>query len=178
MKGVSVHFYGYSIVKNIPTILLNAAKTTTAVMMIMGTSQVLGWILVSAQLPQKLTAILNGVTSNPTVIFLLILLIIMFLGCFMVDAAIAPIMVPLLMPIVLAVGIDKLQFAIAFNMMCVAGGVTPPVGNLLYIASSIADVPVMKAAKALLPFFGALMIAILLCVFCPPLVTLIPGLFS
>lgn len=165
-------------VKNIPNILLNAAKTTTTVMMIMGTSQVLGWILVSAQLPQKLTAILNGISSNPTVIFLLILLLIMFLGCFMVDAAIAPIMVPLLLPIVLASGINRLQFAIVFNMMCVAGGVTPPVGNLLYISSSIAEVPVMKAAKALLPFFGALLVSMLLCVFIEPLVTFIPNMFG
>lgn len=165
-------------VKNIPTILLNAAKTTSAIMVIMGTSQVLGWILVSAQVPQKLTTAFLQVSDNPTVVFLLILLLILFLGCFMVDAAIAPIMVPLLIPIVKAYGINLLQFGIVFNMMTVAGGVTPPVGNLLYISSSIADVPIMKAAKATIPFLGALIIAMLLCVFIPPLVTFIPGLLG
>ena len=109
---------------------------------------------------------------------LLILLLILFLGCFMVDAAIAPIMVPLLLPIVKAYGINLLQFGIVFNMMTVAGGVTPPVGNLLYISSSIADVPIMKAAKAPIPFLGALIVAMLLCVFIPPLVTFIPGLLG
>jgi len=165
-------------VKNIPTILLNAAKTTSAIMVIMGTSQVLGWILVSAQVPQKLTTAFLQVSDNPTVVFLLILLLILFLGCFMVVAAIAPIMVPLLIPIVKAYGINLLQFGIVFNMMTVAGGVTPPVGNLLYISSSIADVPIMKAAKATIPFLGALIIAMLLCVFIPPLVTFIPGLLG
>ena len=94
----------------------------------------------------------------------------------MVDAAIAPIMVPLLMPIVYAYGIDPLVFGIVFNMMTVAGGVTPPVGNLLYISSSIADVPVLQAAKTTMLFLGALIVAMLLCVFIPPIVTFIPSL--
>ena len=165
-------------IKNIPTILLNAAKTTSAIMMIMGTSQVLGWILVSAQVPQKLTTAFLQISDNPTIVFLLILLLILFLGCFMVDAAIAPIMVPLLIPIVKAYGINLLQFGIVFNMMTVAGGVTPPVGNLLYISSSIADVPIMKAAKATIPFLGALIVAMLLCVFIPPLVTFVPSILG
>jgi len=163
-------------VKNIPNILINAAKTTAAIMMIIGTSQVLGWILVSAQIPQKLTVAFLSLSNNSTVIFLLILLLILFLGCFMVDAAIAPIMVPLLMPIVYAYGIDPLVFGIVFNMMTVAGGVTPPVGNLLYISSSIADVPVLQAAKTTMLFLGALIVAMLLCVFIPPIVTFIPSL--
>ena len=162
--------------KNIPGILLNAAKTTANIMMIMGTSQVLGWILVSAQLPQKLTAFFTTVSSNPTVAFLMMLLLILFLGCFMVDAAIMPIMTPLLLPVVHAMGINQLQFGVVVNMMAVAGGVTPPVGNLLYIAAGIADVSVVKAAKAIVPFLLALLAAMLLCVFFPPLVTFIPGL--
>ncbi|MCI8416985.1 MAG: TRAP transporter large permease [Lachnospiraceae bacterium] len=163
-------------VKNIPTILLNAAKTTANIMMIMGTSQVLGWILVSAQLPQKLTIAFTSISNNPTIVFLLILLLILFLGCFMVDAAIMPIMTPLLLPIVKSFGINPIQFGVVVNMMAVAGGVTPPVGNLLYISSGIADVPVLKAAKAVVPFLTALIIAMLLCVFIPPLVTFIPSL--
>lgn len=163
-------------VKRIPEILVNAAKTTANIMMIMGTSQVLGWILVSAQLPQKLTVIFTSISSNPTVVFLLILLLILFLGMFMVDAAIMPIMTPLLLPIIKAYGINSLQFGVVVNMMAVAGGVTPPVGNLLYIASGIADVSVLKAAKMVLPFLGALIAAMLLCVFFPPLVTWIPSI--
>lgn len=162
--------------KNIPGILVNSAKTTANIMMIMGTSQVLGWILVSAQLPQKLTVAFTSISSNATVVFLLILLLILFLGCFMVDAAIMPIMTPLLLPIVKAYGIDMIQFGVVVNMMAVAGGVTPPVGNLLYICSGIADVPVLKAAKAIIPFLGALLAAMLLCVFFAPLATFIPSI--
>ncbi len=163
-------------IKNIPGILLNAAKTTANIMMIMGTSQVLGWILVSAQLPQKLTVAFTSISNNPTIVFLLILLLILFLGCFMVDAAIMPIMTPLLFPIVKSFGINPIQFGVVVNMMAVAGGVTPPVGNLLYISSGIADVPVLKAAKSVVPFLTALIIAMLLCVLIPPLVTFIPSL--
>ncbi len=163
-------------IKKIPEILINAAKTTTCIMMIMGTSQVLAWILTSAQLPQKMTMLFMGISNNATVTFLLLMLLILFLGCFMVDAAIMPIMAPLMMPIIRNFGINPIHFGVVINMVAVAGGVTPPVGNLLYIACGIAKESVMKAAKALIPFLIAILAAMVLCALIPGLVTFIPSM--
>jgi C4-dicarboxylate transporter DctM subunit len=163
--------------KDVPRVFINGAMTTAAIMMVMASSQILGWILTSVQLPQQLTSMLLGVSENPRLIIFVILGILLFLGCFMVDAAIIPIMAPLFMPVVKKYGIDPIHFGVVMSMMTVTGGVTPPVGNLLYIACGISGAPVGKAAKASVPFVAALLASMVICTLFPPLVTFIPNLF-
>ena len=86
------------------------------------------------------------------------------------------IMAPLMMPIIRNFGINPIHFGVVINMVAVAGGVTPPVGNLLYIACGIAKESVMKAAKALIPFLIAILAAMILCALIPGLVTFIPSM--
>lgn len=163
---------------NLLDVFLKTAKTSSAILLIIGTSQALGWILTSINVPQKLASAMLGFSTNPLIIFLLVIALVLFLGMFLVDAAILTLVVPLMYPLAMKVGINHLQFAVAFNMTCVLGGVTPPVGALLYIATGIGDVPIFKAIKALIPFFFALLIAILLVILIPQLSTFIPGLFE
>jgi C4-dicarboxylate transporter DctM subunit len=161
----------------IPKVFINGALTAAAVMMVLSASQIMGWVLTSVQLPQKLTLTLLEISDNRHIIIFVILGILLFLGCFMIDAAITPIMAPLFMPVVKQYGIDPIHFGVIMSMMTVAGGVTPPVGNLLYIASSIGKVGVAKTAVALIPFLMALFAAMIICVLVPPLVTFIPNWF-
>ncbi|MDR1933269.1 MAG: TRAP transporter large permease [Spirochaetales bacterium] len=163
--------------KMIPRVFINGAITTAAIMMVMASSQILGWILTSVQLPQQLTGMLLGISENPKIIIFVILGILLFLGCFMVDAAIIPIMAPLFMPVVKKYGIDPIHFGVVMSMMTVTGGVTPPVGNLLFIACGISGAQVGKTAKAIVPFVAALLISMVICAMIPQLVTFIPNLF-
>jgi C4-dicarboxylate transporter DctM subunit len=163
--------------KTIPKVFINGAITTAAIMMVMASSQILGWILTSVQLPQQLTLMLLGVSDNPKVIIFIILGILLFLGCFMVDAAIIPIMAALFIPVVKKYGIDPIHFGVVMSMMTVTGGVTPPVGNLLYIACGISGAPVGKTAKATVPFVAALLTSMIIVAMIPQLVTFIPNLF-
>ena len=152
---------------DLPRLLLNSAKTTAMILFIMGTSQVLGWILNVAQMPKMLSAGLMGITTSPVIMLIIMMAIVLFLGCFMVDAAVMLIMTPLFLPIVDQLGINGLVFAIVINIVAIAGGVTPPVGNLLYIASGIAGTPVTKAVKGMLPFLFAIFLAIAICIAFP-----------
>jgi len=162
--------------KMILKVLTNGAMTTAAIMIIIASSQILGWVLTRAQIPQMLTAGLLGVTTSPTLVLFIILGILLFVGFFMVDAALIPIMAPLFMPVVRQFGIDPVHFGVVMSMMTVTGGITPPVGNLLFVACGIAKAPVGKAFVATAPFVLALLIAIIICALVPPLVTFIPGL--
>ena len=162
----------------LPDIFCDAAQTTAMVMMIMGTSQIFGWLLTLEKIPSMLASAVQSVTSSPTGVFFLLMLVILFLGCFMTDAAVMLIMTPLMLPLVKSVGIDTVHFGVVINMMAVAGGLTPPVGNLLYIASNIAEIPVLKAIKGLVPFLIAIFAVMALCIFVPPLVTFLPNLLS
>jgi C4-dicarboxylate transporter DctM subunit len=107
---------------------------------------------------------------------MIMLVFVLFLGCFMTDAAIVPILAPLLIPVVRQVGIDPIQFGVILCTTAVAGNLTPPVGGLLYVTSAIGNVPVMKTAKAVLPFLAAIIAALVLCAMIPPLVSFLPNL--
>lgn len=164
--------------KEIPSILINGALTSASIMYIIATSQALGWILTIERLPQALVAFLSSLTSNSTAIIFIILGTLLIMGCFLVDTAMITIMTPLFIPIVKQYGIDPIQFGVVMVMMTTVGGITPPVGNLLFVASGIAETPVLRTAKAMVPFAGALLISMALCALIPPLVTFLPNLLG
>lgn len=164
--------------KEIPSILINDALTSASIMYIIATSQALGWILTIERLPQALVAFLSSLTSNSTAIIFIILGTLLIMGCFLVDTAMITIMTPLFIPIVKQYGIDPIQFGVVMVMMTTVGGITPPVGNLLFVASGIAETPVLRTAKAMVPFAGALLISMALCALIPPLVTFLPNLLG
>lgn len=164
--------------KEIPSILVNGALTSASIMYIIATSQALGWLLTIERLPQTLVAFLSSLTSNSTAIIFIILGTLLIMGCFLVDTAMITIMTPLFIPIVKQYGIDPIQFGVVMVMMTTVGGITPPVGNLLFVASGIAETPVLRTAKAMVPFAGALLISMALCALIPPLVTFLPNLLG
>ncbi len=156
--------------------LVNSAKSSSAVLLIVGVSQALGWILTVENIPVIVKNFLLSISTNPTVIFLIMIGIFLVLGCFMVDAAMVTLFIPIMQPIAMSLGINHLQYGVAIIMAAVIGGVTPPVGNLLYISSGVGNVPVGKTIKALPPYLIALIIGVLLCVFIEPLTTFIPSI--
>jgi C4-dicarboxylate transporter DctM subunit len=164
-------------IRDLPKILLNTGKTTAKVMFVISSAMLFGWILASIQLTQKLTAWLFSVSDNPTTLFFLILGFLFVLGCFMVDAAIITLCTPLFIPVIKSTGIDPIQFGVVMCMMTTTGGITPPVGNLLFIACGIGDVSFVRALRYLTPFLTALLASIVICTVFPPIVTFIPNLF-
>lgn len=161
-------------IKDLPRIFINAAKTTAIIMFIVGTAMLFGWILTQAQVPQMLVKSISSVSKNPTIIFVMLGLL-LILGCFMIDAAVIPLCTPLFLPIIKQFGIDPIHFGVVMCMMTTTGGITPPVGNLLFIACQIAGVPVTKAVKTLIPFFFTLIAAIIICTLIPQTVTFLPS---
>jgi C4-dicarboxylate transporter DctM subunit len=172
-----VGFYFKEIhVRDLKPICLNAAKTSANILFLMGTSAILGWILTSIQLPQKMTAFLVDISTNTVILTLIMVAFVLFLGCFMTDAAIVPILAPLLIPAIRQVGIDPIMFGVVLCTTAVAGNLTPPVGGLLYVTSAIGNVSVMSTAKYVLPFLGAIILTLILCCVFPPLVSALPNL--
>ena len=155
--------------------ILNTVKVSGSILFIIATSQVLGWILTANNIPQIITNTISSISDNPHVIFAIIILIVFVLGFFLVDAAIITLVTPLFYPLVLQAGIDPLAFAIAFNMCCILGGITPPVGGLLYLSCTIGEISVVKAIKAVWPFVLALLVSIVITMYVPILTNFIPN---
>jgi TRAP transporter, DctM subunit len=157
-------------------IFLNASKVTANLLFLMGGGALLGWVLTSLQAPQFMTRELLGITTDPTMLILIMVGFVLFLGCFMVDVSIIPILAPLMLPVIIQAGIDPIQFGVVICITAVTGNLTPPVGGLLFVTSAIGQVPVMKTSKAVLPFLAAIIVVIVLCALMPSLVTFLPNL--
>lgn len=162
--------------QDVRRILLNAAKSTTNVLFLMGTGAVLGWILTSLQIPQMMTKLLVGISSQPQILMLIIIAFVLFLGCFLADAAIVPILAPLLFPVIRQVGVDPVAFGVLLCTTAVVGNITPPVGGLLFVISSVGNVSVTKTARAIMPFLAVIVCVLATCAIFPQIITAIPGM--
>ena len=83
-------------------------------------------------------------------------------GCFVDGTAILLLLTPIFVPVVQALGIDMLQFSIVFMIAIMSGGMTPPVGSMLFVISSIDGTPISRMVKPILPFMAVLIIVIIL----------------
>jgi len=157
-------------------VFIRSAKSTTNVLLLMGTGQTFGWILAREQVPQAMTMALISITSQPTLLVLIIIAFVLFLGCFLTDATIVPILTPLLLPVILSVGYDPIAFGVILCVTAVVGNLTPPVGGLLFVVSSIGNIPVYTIAKGVLPFLFVIIAVLVLCAFFPMIVSFVPSI--
>ncbi|MCZ2500444.1 TRAP transporter large permease subunit, partial [Xylophilus sp. Kf1] len=112
----------------IPRIITNSAISSAGILVLVGTANVFGWILVSERIPQMLAEGVLSITDNKFVVILLINLLLLFVGMFMETIAALIILFVPLQTLALAVGIDPLHFAVFAVMNLMIGLTTPPVG--------------------------------------------------
>lgn len=135
-----------------------------------------GWIIAFEGIPAKLSAAITAFTTNPIIILFIVAVIVLILGCFMDNIVIITIMVPVLLPITNAVGIDPTQFAIVVVVASAIGLITPPVGQVLFVGSTVSKKPLPMVIHGTIPFLiGEIAVLVLLCVF-PALSTWLPGI--
>lgn len=173
---VGLFIYGEIRVKDIPDMLVRGATTATIVMSIIAAAGVFGWLLASEQMPAIVAQWMNGVTDSPALKMLLIQLFLLVLGCFVEGLAAAIILIPVLHPLALQMGLDPVHFAVVVCINIIVGGVTPPVGVLLYVSSSIAKTTLEDASRYVLPFLVVLVGVIVATAYIPSLVTFLPRL--
>lgn len=162
--------------KDIYNILLKTVKSSCTIMLIIGSANVLTWVVLEANIPTIVTAGLLAISKNKYVILLLINIILLILGCFLESISILMIMVPVLLPIVTLFHIDLIHLGVFVVLNVMIGLITPPVGFSLYVVTSIAKISFTKVAKAIVPFIVPLVVVLLLITYIPALVTWLPNL--
>jgi tripartite ATP-independent transporter DctM subunit len=164
-------------IKMIPAILLQSAKTTAALMVLVGFANLFAWIMTVEELPQLIANSLLELTDNKFMLLLMINLLLLFVGAFMETIAALLILFPVLLGVAIEVGVDPVQFAIIMVFNLVIGLTTPPVGVCLFVASSIGGIPLEKIAMAGLPYLLMSIFVLLLITFVPEISLWLPGLF-
>jgi C4-dicarboxylate transporter DctM subunit len=158
--------------RDIPDLILRAAALSAAVMTIIGTASIFGWLVASADVPALLAAWIKSISSEAWTYLLLVNVLLMLIGMFMESLAAILILVPVLMPIAIDFGINPVHFGLVVVMNFAIGMVTPPYGITLFVAASVAERDIIQVARKI--FWPWLMMTLILL-----LVTFVPeiGLF-
>jgi len=160
--------------KDIYDAVVYSAVISSVAGMLLGVGAILSWILTFNRVTQTLADLLVSLTSNADVFMVIVLITLLILGMLM-DAV--PIMIalsPLLAPIARQYGIDDIQFGLVFVVTCMIGLVTPPVGIILFMTTSISGVSLEKLSATILPFVLWMVAVVILMIFFPALTLWLP----
>jgi tripartite ATP-independent transporter DctM subunit len=151
-------------------------NTTAVIAFIVCAATLFNWVLARERVPQEVAALLLGLSDDPVVMLLLINLLLFFLGMFMEALAIMVLTVPVLLPLIQALGIDPVHFGLVLTLNLMIGLLTPPMGIGLFVVSRVGNIPFARLARAVVPFYVPLFVALLLITLVPQITLFLPDL--
>jgi len=155
-------------------IVIDSAKVSGMIVFLIGVSNILGWVMAFTQIPQAISAALLGITTNKTIILLIMNLILLVAGTFMDVTPAILIFTPLFLPIVKTFGMDPVQFGLILVYNLCIGNITPPVGNTLFVSIKVGRSSLSKVMPYMLMYYVAILIGLLLVTFVPLVSTGLP----
>ena len=175
---LSVFIYKEIKIKELPEILLQSAITTSVVMILIATSMAMSFMLTYENIPQNISTFLMGLSDNKYIVLLIINALLLFVGTFMDMTPAILIFTPIFLPVVTKLGVNPIHFGIIMIMNLCIGLCTPPVGTVLFLGCGIAETTVSKIMKHILPFFIAMIVALLLCTYIESISTWLPEMYQ
>jgi tripartite ATP-independent transporter DctM subunit len=154
-----------------------AVKTTGIVLLLIGISNTFGYLISLYGVAQLTADVLSSISTSPIVIFLLINVILFLLGTFLDMAATILICTPIFLPIAMQFGMGPVQFGMLMLINCALGLNTPPVGTTQFVGCAIGGVSVEHVMRTILPFYGALLAALMLVTYVPEFSLALPEFF-
>ena len=159
--------------------LLKCLPTLGMSMSIIAASSAFSYVMNYLKVPQNLTAWLLSITSNGTLLTLLLLLMMIILGCFMDMGILILVTTPILYPIAVnGLGFNPYHFGVVLVLAYGIGLCTPPVGTSLFIGCSIAKKPVEDVVKGFIPFYLAMFALLLILTFVPQITLSLPQILG
>jgi len=165
-------------IKQIPQMLLGCAITTAVVMLLIGASSAMSWVMATENIPQNVSAALLSISNNKIVILLIVNMLLLFVGTFMDMTPAVLIFTPIFLPVILQLGIDKVHFGIIMITNLCIGLCTPPVGACLFVGCGIGQTTIVNLIRPLLPFFAAMIAALMLITYIPQISLFIPEMLK
>lgn len=135
----------------------------------------MGYMLIRQNLAVIIQDFMAPFASSPAVFMLILMVMLLIAGMFIDGTATLLLLVPVLTPLVNNMGIDPLHFALVFILALQTGGLTPPVGVLLFIVASIGHVPLSKCVKPIIPFVLVMLLVVVLIIFIPEVGVWLPS---
>ena len=154
-----------------------AVKTTGIVLLLIGVSNVFGYLIALYEVAEITGQFLAGISTQPWVIFLLVNIILFLLGTFLDMAPTILICTPIFLPICAQYGMSPVQFGMLMLINCALGLNTPPVGTTQFVGCAIGGVSIGHVMRTIWPFYGALVATLMLVTYVPAFSLGLPNLF-
>jgi tripartite ATP-independent transporter DctM subunit len=162
--------------RDLPQILLRCGITTSVIMLLVGTSQAMSWLLAYENIPQSVSSAMLGLSDNPLVILLLINVLLLAVGTFMDMTPAVLIFTPIFLPVVIGLGMDPVHFGIVMIVNLCIGLCTPPVGTCLFVGCGVGRTSIAEVTRPMVPFVLAMIAALMLITYVPWLSLWLPQL--
>jgi tripartite ATP-independent transporter DctM subunit len=160
--------------RDIALIFRDTALITGQIMIIIGASTLLSWILAREQVPQTIAAAMSSLTDNPVVFLLIVNVMLIICGMLLEPTSALLVLTPILLPVAVEFGVDPIQFGsiMIFNLMI--GLLTPPMGGVAFVLSSVTGVPIERVFRGAAYFLPAMIAVLLLITYLPALTLWLP----
>ncbi len=176
--AVTIFVYRDFNIKDLPKLLVDAFVTSAVVMVVIGATTVLGWLITLEQMPQILVAFVQEFSSSPWMFLLLVNIVLLVLGLVLDPVPAILLTAPLFLPTAQAFGVDPVHLGVIMTCNVAVGLFTPPVGATLYVASRISGVGVLSIARKMALLYIAAIAALLLVTYVPAVSMTMVGVFN
>ncbi|MCC8163840.1 MAG: TRAP transporter large permease [Lachnospiraceae bacterium] len=156
---------------DLPDVFMSVAKNTGTVLFVAITAKPAGTIFTLDGFPTMVANAITSVSTNPTIVMLLIFFLLIIIGMVMDATAAIYIFLPILLPTATSVGISPLFFVVFMVIALGFGLITPPVGVCLYAAVNVSGLPMEKLSKALVPWLILMIAGLILFILFPQIIT-------
>ncbi len=175
---LAAFFYRALSFKDLYRVLVDSARSSAAVGIVIGGALILNYVVASENIPNVLAQALVGLDIHPLVFFLAFNVLILLLGTVLDATTIILVIVPLFIPTATELGIDLVHFGVAVVINAMIGLITPPYGILLFVINAVTGIPLREIIREIWGFLGVLIGALLLLILVPDLVLWLPRLFG
>lgn len=161
--------------KDIPHVVLDAAKLSVSLMFIIANAMIFAHVLTTEQIPQMIAAWVSSLGLSPWMFLLVVNLVLLIAGNFMEPSAIILILAPIFFPIAMDLGIDPIHLGIVMVVNMEIGLITPPVGLNLFVTSAVTGMPLTTTIKAAMPWLLLLLFFLVLVTYIPAISLALPN---
>ena len=173
---VGVFAYKSLRLADLPKVMKETALDTSSVMLMICAASAFGFYLAWERIPPQMASWLVSLTSDPVVLLLLINALLIVLGTAVEGTSALIILTPIFVPILVKLNVDPVHFGIVLVTNLTIAGVTPPVGQMMFISSQVLRVPMEDYTVEVLPFLGAMLVILLLLTLFPQITLWLPDL--
>ena len=159
-------------------LMLDAARSTSVVGLIIASALVLNYLVASENIPALMSKKILAIETSPLVFLLAVNALFLLLGCLFDATTLILIVIPLFLPAARALHLDMVHFGIVMTVNIMIGLVTPPYGVLLFVINGITGIPLKDIIREVWPFIAVLMVALLAMILWPDMVLFLPRRFG